>query len=123
MVGVRSKESIVNVYLTEEQQEAWEAYKLGWSHEDWHLWRREHANIFLHVPTPDFEAREPCTHPMHLAFARAMNGGDMQMRHELIRPSTIETADDPEIDPRYGTKEYRDRLADGWDGVITGREE
>ena len=109
----------MNVYLTEEQLEAWHAFKLGCSAEEYHRYRREHANIFGHINEPNFETREYCDHPMHYAFAMAMNGGNLtQARPELIAPSTVATEDDAEIDPRFGTKEYNDRLAGGWDGVI-----
>lgn len=105
----------MSIYLTEKQQEAWEAKKFGCSPEDYHLYRMEHATIFGHVPEPNFKTLEYCDHPMHYAFAMAMNGGNVtQMRPELIPQSTIATTDDAEIDPRFGTKEYEDRLAPGW---------
>jgi len=106
---------LVDIYLTEEQQESWEAYKLGYPVDEWRSWRIMHSTLFGHTPTPDFDTKEPCAHPMHLAMARAMNGGNVAgARPENIPAATIRTVDDAEIDPRYGTKEYEERLAPGW---------
>ena len=105
----------MDIYLTEEQLEVWEATKLQYDVNDWREWKKEHTNIFGHVPQPNFETREGWDHPLHLAFTRAMNGGNVQQaRPELMPRGSIVTQDDAQIDPRFGSQEYLARLAEGW---------
>ena len=105
----------MGIYLTQQQIEEYEARKFGYSVEDWHRWKADHMDLFGHAPEVDLRNLEPCSHPMHLKIARAMNEDRPRYRAEAINPHTLITEDDAEIDPRYGTAEYIERALTDWD--------